>query len=154
MLERSSTEQIESDVAGVMNRTRSSIVVDVDRRTGDPPWRVERIGDFTMLWGTTGRIATGTSATIYLTENREPGGASLFRNEPLWSVTVDGVGDIGGVAVASGPDKPSGRYSSRHLNTSNYTASLDWAGANEVWSLTVTNSTGSTADFLFKAQGV
>jgi hypothetical protein len=146
-------ERIESDLLGTVRRTRSEVVVDRTRFNGDSPWRVERQGDVVMLWGTTGRLVDGASVTLALTENREAGGESLFRNAPLVVVSEDGVGDIGGLAAATGPEKPSASFNVQRTNN-NYTVSLIWKPGNEVWEVTVLNSTGSTKDFLIQAQGV
>ena len=144
-------EQLESDVAGVLRRTRVRVVADMSKSNSKVSWHVERIGGFTMVWGTTGRLVNGTSVTFYLTENREVGGESLFRNAPLCTVTADAVGDIGGVAAATGPEKPSASFKEEQTSVS---LTVAWVPGNEVWEMTVTNDTGSTKDFLVKAQGV
>jgi hypothetical protein len=146
-------EEIESAVAVLKRRSRSATVTDLTRFNGKYSWHVERQGDVTMLWGTTGRLANGASTTLALTGNREAGGESLFRNAPLVVVSEDAVGDIGGLAAATGPEKPSASFNVQRTNN-NYTVSLIWKPGNEVWEVTVLNSTGSTKDFLIQAQGV
>jgi hypothetical protein len=148
--------QLQSDIIAALRRTRSEVIADLTKIDGFLPWRVERQGDTTMAWGTTGRLEIGGTATLYLTENREVGGESLFRNAPMFNVTQDGIGDIGGVAFASGPEKPSASFKVQKDYSKDYLVELAWVPVpgNEVWSIMVTNNTGVVTDFLVQVWGV
>lgn len=125
--------------------------IDKDRRTGDSPISIDKLGDLITMWATTGEIAASGTSTIYLTDNRQPGGANIFSKTPHVFVMKDGVGVRGGMVRSSGPPSPSAAFS---LSSSQVPVSIVWVPANEVWSVVVTNNTASASDFAVLALGV
>jgi hypothetical protein len=136
----------------IRERTERRGQLDNDRRDGGLPISIDTIGDLTGVWMTTGVIDHGSTATVYLTRNREAGGDSLFRKAPL-SIQVweDGTGTGGGMERASGPIGPSASFSL--IDRNNFYVEVEWAPSNEIYSVTVTNNTGASCDFAVNALG-
>jgi len=125
--------------------------IDKDRRSGDSPISIDKLGDLITMWTTTGEIAASGEATIYLTDNRQAGGSNIFNKTPHVFVMKDAVGVRGGMVRSSGPPSPSESFS---LSSSSVPVDLIWVPSNEVWSVKVTNNTSAAADFAVLILGV
>lgn len=134
-------------------RVRS--LVDLDRRdvNQSKSLSIDVLGDFKIFQTTTGVIADDASATVYLTANGSPTGEPFYSSKkPLITVGRDGNAQAGGFVRGHGPEKPGSSYCSRHRN--DVWLDIDWMPNAEVWAVTVTNKSGTAADFVVSAQGV
>lgn len=137
------------DARSIEERTRVRRISRLSRETGEDPLLVERHGDTVKVSASTGSVAADGTVTVYLTENRTARGKNLFRSEPIVQVERDRDGTPGGLVRAGEPRSPSVSMDLvLHTNRR-----VCWDGANEVWSVVVTNDSGSAAGFHLTAMG-
>ncbi len=127
-------------------------LVDDDRRDGDRSLSIDTFGDLKLFWATTGVVADGAEATVYLTRNAKAQGASMFTKRPQVSVERDGNASAGGFARGQGPEKPSSSYVAR--DRGDVWRDVKWISNTEVFAVVVTNKSGVASDFIVTAQGV
>jgi hypothetical protein len=133
-------------------RTRIQTSVDVDRRSGDDPISISRLGDIQMAWLSTGVVASGDSKIVYLTSSKEANGENIYTRSPIVQVMEDADATGGGIARAVGPAGANGKFNLR--NNNDFKVDESWDSVNFVWSVKVTNNTGASTNFVIKAWGV
>lgn len=129
-------------------------VIDRDRRTASKSIGVTTIGDFKMMWVTTGVVADDAAATVYLTYDGEATGTAVFTstNRPTLSVEYDANASAGGFIRGQGAEEPSSAYRARNRGDLWY--DVHWVANPGVLAVTVTNKSGADADFIVTASGV
>ena len=132
-----------------MEAVRRSLV-DQDRRKEARSLSIESIGDQKFFHGTTGVLTNGGTYDVYLTGNAAVGGERFFTKTPKVAVYADDDAAAGGIPRGQGPLGPGYSY-----NVCPHTGwVLKWDNVNEKWYVRVTNSTGSTCDFVVLADGI
>lgn len=150
-----STMNVPEELLKTKRRTERSLAIEQDRRGAKRPLVIERIGDLVFFWATTGLIASGASAAVYLSDTAEARGAGAFSRKPLVLASRDEVGFTGiGMTRAADPLSPGENYSVSVNVNSNYSWTVSWDTVHLLWKVVVANSTGTTRDFLVEAWGV
>ena len=138
-------------VEDVELRTENVKIRDVSQLDGELPWSVKKTGPWTILHGSTAKIAAGGSATVYLTVNRGVGGEALFKDFPVaLQVLEDGTGD--GLPRVRTPVNPSGSFGVRDRNL--HTFEVKWLPNDKRFVVIVTNNDTAAHDYAIVAAGV
>jgi hypothetical protein len=116
---------------------------------GKSPYTLAVIGDMAIVDVSTGEVASGSTTIVYLTDNGESGGKSLFGQMPFVQVASDRDRTPGGLSRAGSPPSPS-----KALNlTLGASADVCWIPGASTWGVEITNSTGAATGFSVKAWG-
>lgn len=149
------TINVPEELEKAKKRTERKTSVDQDRRRALRPLVIEKIGDLSLLWATTGLILSGASATVYLSDTAEARGNPVFTRKPFVLVSRDEVPFTGiGMPRAADPLTPLESYSVSINQNINYSWTTSWNTVHGLWQVLVANTTGATRDFLVEAWGV
>jgi len=145
----------QAEIERGIRRTERRAGVDQDRRTGKRPLVVERVGDITLFWATTGMLASGSTFTVYLTDSGEARGQNLYTRKPFVEVWRNEILSSGvGMPRAANPLTPTEPYRVRVNAAWNFYKEVFWDTVHLCWAVIVSNSVGVTQDFLVEGWGV
>lgn len=145
----------QTEIERAIRRTERRAGVDQDRRTGKRPLVVERMGDITFFWATTGMLVSGATALVYFTDTAEVRGTSLYTRIPQVVVSRNEILNSGvGMVRAANPLSNTSPFRVRVNAAWNYYWEVFWDEAHLAWGCVVSNSVGVTQDFLVQAVGV
>lgn len=145
----------QTEIERGIRRTERRAGVDQDRRTGKRPVVVERVGDITFFWATTGMLVSGSTATVYFTDTAEARGQSLYTRMPQVEVWRNEILNSGvGMVRAANPLSNTDLFRVRANYVWNYYKEVFWDEVHFTWGCVVSNSVGVTQDFLVQATGV
>jgi len=132
------------------------VYVERDRRTDEVPLFTWGFGPLRFFAAASGAVATGSSKKFLLTTNGFRGGKALFSEMPDAAVYICPGYAASGQLIESAR-KPVGPLRPLTITCDEDAAieyDLSWDADNQHWSLSVTNSTGSSQEFFVQARGV
>lgn len=145
----------QAEIERGIRRTERRAGVDQDRRSGKRPLVVERVGDITFFWATTGMLVSGATATVYFTDTAEPRGVGLYTRIPQVTVSRNEILNSGvGMVRAANPLSNTSPFRVRVNAAWNYYWEVFWDEVHFTWGVVVSNSVGVTQDFLVQGVGV